>query len=121
MRDVGERRLRCAGQLVSAGSVRAGDLVTVFRSAAASWGLRASVLSDNGAMFTGKPRGHGKVALEIEGDGHRSARLAHLMRGRQGSVAETVDSLLRVFKVTLPPVLAGCAAASVARMSRVAW
>jgi transposase InsO family protein len=45
---------------------KAADVVTVFRAAAAAHGLPASMLSDNGAVFTGKPRGHGKVALEIE-------------------------------------------------------
>jgi transposase InsO family protein len=45
---------------------KAADVVTVFRQAASQHGLPASMLSDNGAVFTGKPRGHGKVALEIE-------------------------------------------------------
>jgi transposase InsO family protein len=45
---------------------KAADVVTVFRAAAASWGLPASMLSDNGAVFTGAPRGRGRVALEIE-------------------------------------------------------
>ena len=41
-------------------------MVTVFRAAAAAHGLPASMLSDNGAVFTGRPRGGGRVALEIE-------------------------------------------------------
>jgi transposase InsO family protein len=45
---------------------KAADVVTVFRQAASQHGLPASMLSDNGAVFTGKPRGRGKVALEIE-------------------------------------------------------
>jgi transposase InsO family protein len=45
---------------------RAADVVTVFRQAASQHGLPASMLSDNGAVFTGKPRGRGRVALEIE-------------------------------------------------------
>jgi transposase InsO family protein len=45
---------------------KAADVVTVFRAAAAAHGLPASMLSDNGAVFTAIPRGHGKVALEIE-------------------------------------------------------
>jgi transposase InsO family protein len=45
---------------------KAADVVTVFRQAASQHGLPASMLSDNGAVFTGRPRGHGKVALEIE-------------------------------------------------------
>lgn len=47
-------------------SFKAADVVTVFRHAAGQHGLPASMLSDNGAAFTGKPRGHGRVALEIE-------------------------------------------------------
>jgi transposase InsO family protein len=57
-------------RLITASAARptfkAADVVTVFRQAAAAWGLPASMLSDNGAVFTGKPRGGGKVALEIE-------------------------------------------------------
>jgi transposase InsO family protein len=45
---------------------KAADVVTVFRQAASQHGLPASMLSDNGAVFTGKPRGGGKVALEVE-------------------------------------------------------
>ncbi len=45
---------------------KAADVVTVFRQAASQHGLPASMLSDNGAVFTGKPRGRGRVALEIE-------------------------------------------------------
>jgi transposase InsO family protein len=45
---------------------KAADVVTVFRQAASQHGLPATMLSDNGAVFTGKPRGHGRVALEIE-------------------------------------------------------
>jgi transposase InsO family protein len=45
---------------------RAADVVAVFRQAASQHGLPASMLSDNGAVFTGRPRGHGRVALEIE-------------------------------------------------------
>lgn len=45
---------------------KAADVVTVFRQAAAAHGLPATMLSGNGAVFTGTPRGHGKVALEIE-------------------------------------------------------
>jgi transposase InsO family protein len=45
---------------------RAADVVAVFRQAASQHGLPASMLSDNGAVFTGRPRGRGRVALEIE-------------------------------------------------------
>jgi transposase InsO family protein len=57
-------------RLITASAARltfkAADVVTVFRAAAAAHGLPASMLSDNGAVFTGTPRGHGRVALEIE-------------------------------------------------------
>ncbi len=45
---------------------KAADVITTFRAAAAIHGLPASLLSDNGAIFTGSYRGHGRVALEIE-------------------------------------------------------
>jgi transposase InsO family protein len=45
---------------------KAADVVTTFRAAAAIHGLPASLLSDNGAIFTGNSRGAGRVALEIE-------------------------------------------------------
>jgi transposase InsO family protein len=44
------------------------DVVTSFRKAFRRHGIPASVLTDNGAVFTGKPRGGGRVALEIELD-----------------------------------------------------
>jgi transposase InsO family protein len=44
------------------------DVLTSFRAAFRRYGIPASVLNDNGAIFTGKPRGGGRVALEIELD-----------------------------------------------------
>jgi transposase len=44
------------------------DVVTGFRTAFKRYGIPASVLTDNGAIFTGRPRGGGRVALEIELD-----------------------------------------------------
>lgn len=44
---------------------KAADVVSAFRGATAIHGLPASVLSDNGAIFTGTYR-HGRVALEVE-------------------------------------------------------
>ncbi len=41
-------------------------MVASFRKAFAQWGIPAGVLSDNGAVFTAKQRGDGRVALEIE-------------------------------------------------------
>jgi transposase InsO family protein len=43
-----------------------GDVVTSFRKAFAQWGIPAAVLTDNGAVFTAKQRGEGRVALEVE-------------------------------------------------------
>ncbi len=43
---------------------KAADVDTSFRHTALTWGDPASVLSDNGAVFTGRYRGHGRVALE---------------------------------------------------------
>ena len=44
------------------------DVVASFRAAFRRYGIPASVLTDNGAIFTGKPRRGGRVALEIELD-----------------------------------------------------
>jgi transposase InsO family protein len=41
------------------------DVDLQFRALAASYGNPASLLTDNGAVFTGAPRRHGRVALEI--------------------------------------------------------
>jgi transposase InsO family protein len=45
---------------------KAADVVTVFRAAINNYGPPASVLTDNGAIFTGAYRGQGRVALEVE-------------------------------------------------------
>jgi len=42
------------------------DVVHAFQEAFLRWGIPASVLTDNGAVFTGLPRRGGRVALEIE-------------------------------------------------------
>jgi transposase InsO family protein len=44
---------------------KAADVDDCFCKAAASYGDPASLLSDNGAVFTGRSRGHGRVALEV--------------------------------------------------------
>ncbi len=44
------------------------DVLASFRTAFRRYGIPASVLTDNGAVFTGKPRRGGRVALEIELD-----------------------------------------------------
>lgn len=46
---------------------RAADVVSSFHSAAAAHGFPASLLSDNGAVFSGASRG-GRVAIELECD-----------------------------------------------------
>lgn len=45
---------------------KAADVVSDFHAAAATWGLPASLLTDNAAVFTGAPRGGGRVALEVQ-------------------------------------------------------
>jgi transposase InsO family protein len=41
------------------------DVDRRFRATAARYGNPASLLTDNGAIFTGRSRGHGRVALEV--------------------------------------------------------
>jgi len=50
----------------SATSTKAADVVETFHRAAAAHGLPASMLTDNGAVFTAAPRGGGRCAIEIE-------------------------------------------------------
>jgi transposase InsO family protein len=45
---------------------KAADIVVCFSAAAATYGLPASLLTDNGAVFTAASRGRGWVALERE-------------------------------------------------------
>lgn len=47
-------------------TTQAADVVTTFRTALARHGIPAGMLSDNGAIFTGAPRGQARVAIEIE-------------------------------------------------------
>jgi transposase InsO family protein len=42
------------------------DVLHTFQDAFLRWGIPASVLTDNGAIFTGRQRGGGRVALEVE-------------------------------------------------------
>ncbi len=60
--------------------VRALDVVEIFHRAAAAHGFPASVLTDNGAVFTGTPRG-GRSAMEVTlaslGISHRRSRTYH--------------------------------------------
>ena len=41
------------------------DVTDTFTTAFTHWGTPASVLTDNGAIFTGTPRRGGRTALEI--------------------------------------------------------
>jgi transposase InsO family protein len=52
------------------------QVVDTFLAAFTRWGAPASVLTDNGAVFTGKQRGEGRVALEVQ-LGLRGIRLHH--------------------------------------------
>lgn len=47
---------------------KAADVVASFHRAAAAHGLPASLLTDNGAVFTAGPRGGGRCAIEVECD-----------------------------------------------------
>lgn len=47
---------------------KAADVVADFADAFAHHGLPASILTDNGAIFAGAPRGHGRVAFEKQAD-----------------------------------------------------
>jgi transposase InsO family protein len=44
---------------------KAADVLTCVTTAIAAYGLPAAVLTDNGAVFAGGPRGGGRVALEV--------------------------------------------------------
>ena len=55
---------------------KAADVVGSFHAAAAAVGLPASLLTDNGAVFTAGPRGGGRCAIELECD-RLGVRLHH--------------------------------------------
>jgi transposase InsO family protein len=50
------------------GVYKAADVVATFHEAAGSHGYPASLLTDNGAVFTATPRGGGRCAIEVECD-----------------------------------------------------
>ena len=56
--------LRCKARPSTTGP----DVLADFRSAFRRYGIPRSVLTDNGAVYTGNPRGGGRVALEVELD-----------------------------------------------------
>jgi transposase InsO family protein len=49
-------------------TTKAADVVASFYQAAAAYGFPASLLTDNGAIFTAAPRGGGRCAIELELD-----------------------------------------------------
>ena len=53
-----------------------GQVWQVFKTAMRRWGRPVEVLTDNGAVFTGKQRGQGRVALEVQ-CGLRGIRVSH--------------------------------------------
>jgi transposase InsO family protein len=52
------------------------QVVDTFLAAFGRWGMPAEVLTDNGAVFTAKQRGQGRVALEVQ-LGQRGIRTSH--------------------------------------------
>ncbi len=67
------------------------DVLHSFQDAFLRWGIPVSVLTDNGAVFTGTPRRGGRVAFEIE-LGRLGVRFDHSRRrccvGQLGGMAE---------------------------------
>jgi transposase InsO family protein len=57
---------RLAVACVARRTITGPDVLHCFQDAFVRWGIPASVLTDNGAVFTGLPRRGGRVALEIE-------------------------------------------------------
>jgi transposase InsO family protein len=62
-------------------TTKAADVVASFHAAAKAYGLPASMLTDNGAVFTAAPRGGGRCAIELElarlGIAYRHSRAYH--------------------------------------------
>jgi transposase InsO family protein len=62
-------------------TTKAADVVASFHQAAARYGFPASMLTDNGAVFTAAPRGGGRCAIELElaalGISYRHSRAYH--------------------------------------------
>src|SRR3954453_6618987 len=64
--DLLDDHSRLAVACVSRRTITGPDVVGAFGDAFVRWGIPASVLTDNRAIFTGLPRRGGRVALEIE-------------------------------------------------------
>jgi transposase InsO family protein len=56
---------RLALAAVARRTITSPDVVHTFQDAFLRWGIPASVLTDNGAVFTGRFRGGGRVSLEV--------------------------------------------------------
>src|SRR3954470_17997088 len=76
------------------------DVVGAFQDAFVRWGIPASVLTDNGAVFTGRPRRGGRVALEIE-LGRLGVRFDHSRPKRPTDPRQ--GRTLRATRATLQP------------------
>jgi transposase InsO family protein len=77
-------------------TITGADVVHAFQDAITRWGIPASVLTDNGAVFTGLPRRGGRVALEVE-LGRLGVRFDHSRANHpqtQGKVCEDWDPAL---------------------------
>jgi hypothetical protein len=65
-----------AAHLAAAGVSPVPAVAATFTQAFTRWGVPLEVLTDNGAVFTAKQRGEGRVALEVE-LGLRGVRISH--------------------------------------------
>lgn len=74
----------------------ADDVVASFTKAFTRYGVPARVLTDNAAIFTARPRGEGRVALEIE-LGRRRVRQDH-SRGNHPQTCGKVERLQQTEK-----------------------
>jgi transposase InsO family protein len=85
---------------------KAPDVDTVFRQAADTYGNPACLLSDNGAVFTGRYRGHGRVVLEVtlaaRGISFRHSRPYHPQTCGKG---ERFHQTLKKWLTAQPPAL----------------
>jgi hypothetical protein len=81
---------------------KARDVNNSFGKAVGAYGNPASLLSDNGAVFTGRYRGTGRVALEVtlhaRGISFRHCRPYHPQTC--GKVCEDLSTMLHRFGLT---------------------
>jgi transposase InsO family protein len=81
------------------------DVLADFRAAFRRYGIPRAVLTDNGAVYTGKPRRGGRVALEIELDllGVRLHHSRPYHPQTQGKVERFHQTLKKWLTAQLPP------------------